>query len=576
MTCSTILKRLLCSCLVVVGVALPAQILDEPDFLPVDEAYPTEVELTEDGQVLARWVMPEGYYLYRHSLNLVGKDGTTLGDVLIPNGIPKTDEFFGDVEVYYNFLEISAPVLSQTTADVAFDVHFQGCADAGLCYPPEAQAFRLTKSGSGFGTGGVSSLSLDGPGLASSVESSSTPGGLSIWVALGSALLAGMILNLMPCVFPILSIKALAMLQGASEANQVSHSLAYLGGVVGTFLALALLLLALRAFGAAIGWGFQLQSPGFVAAMALLFFLMSANMLGAIEIPGFGVSMSQPNPFLTGVLAVIVATPCTVPFMAAAIGYAITQGGLGLVFVMTAMGAGMAIPYVVITATPQLARILPRPGAWMVTLKRIMAVPLILTVVWLVWVLTRQVGGAGVAWSIGAMIVLSLAVFIGRRQVKWLASVWALMLLVIAGTAYAVSVPISSRNATQLSEFEYEAFQKALDVRKPLFVNVTADWCLTCLANERTTLSRTSVREALSDHGVEYLKVDWTNRDAEITKLLESHGRYGVPTYVLYPQQAEPVLLPQVLTPALVNEYLVDYVSSGDTFSIGPQTNAGR
>ena len=452
------------------------QLTNDHEFLPVDEAYPTEAELTEDGRVLARWVMPDGYYLYRHSLKLVGKDGTELGSLTIPSGEPKTDEFFGEVEVYYNFLEISAPVVAQSRAEVVVDVHYQGCADAGLCYPPDVREFRFT----GLGSAGDASREL--------TLSSST--GVSIWVAIGSALLAGLILNLMPCVFPILSIKALAIVQSADESDNLRHAVSYLFGVVATFLVLAILLLVLRGFGAAIGWGFQLQSPGFVAAMILLFFVMSLNLLGVIEIPGFGLSMTRPNPFMTGVLAVIVATPCTVPFMAAAIGYAISQGGVDLVLIMVTMGFGMALPYIAVTAIPRIAARLPRPGQWMVTFKRVMSIPLVLTVVWLVWVLTRQVGVSGMLWPITAMVLLAIAAFVGRRQVKWLTSVWAIMLVVIASAVYAVSRPNETHQLANAETFDYEMFQSLVAEHRPIFLNVTADWCLTCLANERTTLSR--------------------------------------------------------------------------------------
>ena len=527
------------------AVHISPQLTNDHEFLPVDEAYPTEAELTQDGRLIARWVMPEGYYLYKHSLKLVGKEGTELGSLTIPPGKQKTDEFFGEVEVYYNFLEISAAIVAQSRAEVVVDVHYQGCADAGLCYPPEVREFRF--AGMGSETDVASELTV--------LESA----GISIWVAIGSALLAGLILNLMPCVFPILSIKALSLVQSAGQSENLRHALGYLCGVVVTFLVLAILLLVLRGFGAAIGWGFQLQSPGFVVAMTLLFFVMSMNLLGVIEIPGFGLSMTQPNPFMTGVLAVIVATPCTVPFMAAAIGYAISQGGINLVLIMAMMGVGMALPYIVVTATPRIAAWLPRPGQWMVTFKRVMSIPMVLTVIWLVWVLTRQVGLIGILWSSAAMILLAIAALVGRRQVKWLTSVWAIMLVVIASAVYAVSRPDETLQTADSETFEYERYQVMVAEQRPIFLNVTADWCLTCLANERTTLAREGVHQTFDAYGVTYVKVDWTNRDAQVTKLLERFGRYGVPMYVLYPSIGQPVVLPQVLTPDLVRNFLDTY-----------------
>lgn len=539
------LSRLTALFIALISAFASSQLLDEHEFLHVDEAYPTEAELADDGKVIARWVMPDGYYLYKHSLKIEGKEGTELGTLVVPAGEPKTDEFFGEVEVYYNFLEISASVFGQSQAEVVVDVHYQGCADAGLCYPPELREFRFA----GLGT----EIEI------SSGQSAHADVRISIWLAIGSALLAGLILNLMPCVFPILSIKALSLLQSAEESDGLRHAFGYLSGVMATFLTLALLLLVLRGFGAAIGWGFQLQSPGFVAAMVLLFFVMSMNLLGVIEIPGFGLSTTRPNPFMTGVLAVIVATPCTVPFMAAAIGYAISQGGFDLVLIMGMMGVGMALPYLVVTATPRIAAWLPRPGHWMVTFKRIMSIPIVLTVVWLLWVLTRQVGVSGLLWPLIAMVLLTIVVFIGRRQVRWLTSVWVVIVVVIAGTVLAVSLPNESTATTKSEAFEYAKFEEVVADQRPLFVNVTADWCLTCLANERTTLSRAVVKRAFEDHGIMYIKVDWTTRDAQVTRLLEQFGRFGVPMYVLYPSEGQPVVLPQVLTPDLVQDYLDKY-----------------
>lgn len=545
MICKKRMKRLCAACITLLGGVVSSQLINDHEFLPVDEAFPTAAELSDDERVLARWVMPDGYYLYRHALKLVGKEGTELGSLSSPPGKQKTDEFFGEVEVYYNFLEISAPVIGQSQAEIVVDVHYQGCADAGLCYPPEVREFRFVGVGADVDIASTRTL-LD-------------TGGVNIWVAIGSALLAGLILNLMPCVFPILSIKALSIVQHAGESDAVRHAIGYLSGVVATFLALAVLLLVFRSFGVAVGWGFQLQSPGFVVAMILLFFVMSMNLLGVIEIPGFGLAMTRPNPFMTGVLAVIVATPCTVPFMAAAIGYAISQGGIDLVMIMGMMGVGMALPYIAVTATPRISTWLPRPGQWMVTFKRIMSIPLVLTVVWLVWVLTRQVGLIGVLWSLSAMVLLAIAAFVGRRQVKWLTSVWAIMLVVIAGTVYAVSWSNESIQTPESAMFKYEEFQELVAKQRPLFLNVTADWCLTCLANERTTLSRDSIRQLFDVRDVRYVKVDWTNRDAEITKLLEQFGRYGVPMYVLYPSDGQPTVLPQVLTPELVRNFLTEH-----------------
>ena len=526
--------------------ATHGQFESDPEFLPVDEAYPTQIQLSEDGRVVVSWLMPDGYYLYRHSLNIIGKQGTELGELQIPDGIEKEDEYFGLTEVYYSFLEIAAPVLSQS-GEVVVDVHYQGCADAGLCYPPEVREFRL-----GVGDSASSSLSTF---LSSGSE-------VGFWLAVGSALIAGVLLNLMPCVFPILSIKALSLLQSPDAVNRIAHAFGYLLGVVGTFLVLAVLLLVLRGLGESIGWGFQLQSPAFVATMALLFFVMSLNLLGVIEIPGFGIAMSNPNAPLTGVLAVIVATPCTVPFMAAATGYAISQGGVALVLVMISLGLGMALPYLVITLTPQIAKWLPKPGPWLVTFKQIMAFPLLLSLVWLIWVLARQAGADAIAWSMVGMVALTALAIVGRTHLQRLVAVWCAMLVVIAGTVYAVSSPNQQYDDASSPKFQLAEFKEQVSTNRPLFLNVTADWCITCLVNEQTTLSRARIQDSFREFGIEYVKVDWTNRDAQVTALLQEFGRVGVPLYVYFPRSGEPVLFPQVLTPELVMDQITEITSN--------------
>ena len=233
-------RRLVLACITLYGSFIASQLTNEHEFLTVDEAFPTEAELSDDGRVLARWVMPEGYYLYKHALKLVGKEGTELGSLVIPSGKLKTDEFFGEVEVYYNFLEISAPVVGQSQAEVVVDVHYQGCADAGLCYPPEVREFRFAGLGADIGI--------------APARNDVTPAGINIWVAIVSALLAGRILNLMPCVFPMLSTKALSIVRGVGEADVVRHVVGYLSGVVAKLLRFAFLQLVFRSFGVAVDW----------------------------------------------------------------------------------------------------------------------------------------------------------------------------------------------------------------------------------------------------------------------------------------------------------------------------------
>ena len=524
-----------------VAVQCFSQSVDQTEFLPVDEAYPTQIALTDDGKVRVSWIMPEGYYLYRHSLGIEGLEGTQVGELVVPEGILKHDEFFGETEVYYKFLEIDAPIESQA-GDVVVRVDYQGCADAGLCYPPESRVFRLAVAGIS-----VDSGSGSGPLLASDATT-----GVSIWLALGSALIAGLILNLMPCVFPVLSLKAVAVIQSSEHQSNLPHAIGYTLGIVGTLVVVAMLLVALRAAGEAIGWGFQLQSPAFVVCMALVFFVLGLNMLGLLEIPGFGVSMSTSNAVSTGFLAVVVATPCTVPFMASAIGYGLMQGGVELVLIMIALGVGLALPYVLVTTVPAIAKLLPKPGAWLGVFKTIMAFPLLLSAVWLVWVLTRQEGDMATVWVLVGAVVLGGLMLLGRSYVRYLRPVWLSMLLVIGGIAWGVASINTPVSAGQQSSFSLAEFDRQVTSQRPVFANVTADWCLTCLVNEQSTLSRASVTEFFDQQGIEYIKVDWTHRDAQVTQLLERFGRVGVPMYVHYPAEGEPHLLPQILTPNLL------------------------
>lgn len=394
------------------------------------------------------------------------------------------------------------------------------------------------------------------------------------------AFLGGLLLNLMPCVFPVLSIKVLSLAKhsGLSPALVRLNGFAYAAGVVASFLALAGLLLAIRAGGAEIGWGFQLQSPAVVAGVAFLLFAMGLSLSGVAE---FGTSLTRLDgggrreglggSFGTGVLATVVATPCTAPFMGAALGYAVAAPAGAALAVFAALGLGLAAPFVLLTSAPGLVRLLPRPGAWMATLKAILAFPIYATVAWLVFVVSQQVGPSELFAVLIGLVIVGLGVWaygLSRTGTGWgrraaLATAFA-SLAGLAFVAYAVEAGSGAPapgGRTAAREGGAEPYSQArLDALradgKPVFVNLTAAWCITCLVNERTALSAEPVREALRSRGVTYLKGDWTNRNPEITRLLEQHGRSGVPLYLLYPERGEPVLLPQILTEATVLDTL--------------------
>ncbi|WP_375461036.1 protein-disulfide reductase DsbD family protein [uncultured Enterovirga sp.] len=391
------------------------------------------------------------------------------------------------------------------------------------------------------------------------------------------AFLGGLILNLMPCVFPVLSIKVLRLVKhsGQSRAAIRLSGLAYAAGVVASFLVLAAILLALRASGAEIGWGFQLQSPAVIAGLAFLLFAMGLSLSGAVE---FGTSVAAyaggvagrsgpAGSFLTGVLAAVVATPCTAPFMGAAVGFALTASAPVALGVFAALGLGLAAPFVVLTFWPGLVGRLPRPGRWMETLKQLLAFPVYATVAWLVFVLSQQVDPTGLFAALIGLVLVGFAVWcwrlagssgaLGRRLGQGAALASLLALVAIGWTmlrqegASQANASASLRAAGREEPFSQARLDALRAEGRPVFVNMTAAWCITCLVNERVALSGL-VRTKLDEGKITYLKGDWTNQNPEITRLLEQHGRSGVPLYVLYPGQGEPVVLPQILTEAMV------------------------
>jgi thiol:disulfide interchange protein/DsbC/DsbD-like thiol-disulfide interchange protein len=405
--------------------------------------------------------------------------------------------------------------------------------------------------------------------------------GIGLLQAALLALIAGVILNLMPCVFPVLSIKILHLTQHASEspARIRMHGLAYTTGILASFAVLAGALYALRAGGAEIGWGFQLQSPVVVVTLAFVLFAFGLSLSGILPI---GTSLTRvggsrllqktglSGSFFAGMLATVVATPCTAPFMGASIGYALTQPFIVGLAVFLSLGLGLALPFLVLAFVPGLQRLLPRPGRWMETLKQLLAFPLYGTAAWLIWVLSFQVGPAGLMAALAGLVLIAFAAWayglvLGQSGRSALAFRGMAAAAAIAVVAIVVSIRADSTAATTAqttsAEPGYEVFtQQKLDTLlasgRPVFINMTAAWCITCLVNERTALSTEAVREALSGKNVAYLKGDWTNRNPEITRLLERFGRSGVPLYVLYRNGREPVVLPQILTPSLVLDKL--------------------
>ncbi len=392
---------------------------------------------------------------------------------------------------------------------------------------------------------------------------------ITLWAALMGALIGGMILNLMPCVFPVLAIKVLAFAQHADDkAAHRANGLAYTAGVVLSFLALGGLLLGLRSAGEAIGWGFQLQSPTVVATLAMLFTLIGLNLAGLFEfgnvLPSSVASLQARNPtadaFLTGVLATAIASPCTAPFMGASLGLAIGLPTLQALAVFGMLGLGMALPYLAASWWPAVARLLPRPGAWMNTFRQFMAFPMFATVVWLLWVLGQQSGIDGAAALLMLLVVLALLVWALGLQGRTRVALGGLSLMGLLWLGWSVGPNITrvheagpdTEVATAVQGMSWQAWSPErqamlLAEGRPVFVDFTAAWCVTCQYNKRTTLANAELLAEMGNKNVALLRADWTRRDPAVTQALADLGRNGVPVYAIYKSGQAPLILSEVL-----------------------------
>jgi thiol:disulfide interchange protein DsbD len=442
----------------------------------------------------------------------------------------------------------------------------------------------------------MSDVSASEGAVSSGAAAGAATGGLSLPWALLFALAGGVLLNLMPCVFPVLSVKILGFARQADGDPRTirKHGLLFGAGVLVSMWVLAGGLMALRAAGSQVGWGFQLQSPSFIALMTLLFFGIGLNLLGVFEVGtrvmNWGGRMQSATPdegsvgaFFTGVLATVVATPCTAPFMGAALGAALTLSTAGGLLVFTALGAGMAAPYVALSMAPRLLERLPKPGSWMETLKQAFAFPMFATAIWLVWVFGQQTGNAGIALLLFGLLLVGLAAWIAHRwsaarlsQTATYVTRGLAAALVVGGVATALlgagyqqpaatgstttaDAAASTENASTWMSYDASKVEELRASGQPVFIDFTAAWCLTCQVNKRTVLSSEAVQSAFAEHDVALVRADWTNRDADITSALQDLGRSGVPVYALYPGDgSEPKLLPEVLTTDIVRDALRD------------------
>ena len=531
-----------------------------PSFVPVEQAYQLAVAVEED-QIIFNWSIRDGYYLYRDRFKFNAVDASSqLRSPVFESGKVKWDDYFeADVEVYYQQTSVAVPFQSSAT-QIEMQIESQGCADAGLCYPPYKQWLTIDLAS------GIVEISTTPSSSAQSATASNaeSAGDFSLGLILLFALAGGMILNLMPCVFPVLSIKALSFtMTHQTDRGKQAHGLAYTAGVVSSFVAIAVVMLALRAAGEAIGWGFQLQSPLFVIFLIYLFFVMGLAFSGYLEIGSGLMSVGQSadneeslgSSFMTGVLATTVASPCTAPFMGPALGFAVSQPSYIALLVFACLGLGMALPFILLTWIPGLSQKLPRPGQWMDTFKQFLSFPLYITAVWLLWVAGRQTNIDVAATVVIGLVLIAMAIWLWKlNQSSGLSRSRLLAAACLIGALALPTLSVSeSREEPLWQTYSPQLLSDLRSDGQAVFINLTADWCITCLVNERVALGSDTFYQALAENNVTYLKGDWTNNDPEITKLLNQYQRSGVPLYLMYPKgQGEPAILPQILLEPMI------------------------
>ncbi len=505
---------------------------------------------------------------------------------------PRPGSVRGAAELANETLSLTFTNLPDGTISGAYFFPF----DQGVLGHSTPQSFRLGKTGIGLMSApeflwangiaetvqGVLTYTLDGEtrgevvtvatNAALDIGAPSISGpSMGLWAAAFGALLGGLILNLMPCVFPIISLKALSLAKTAHGERAAARrgAWAYTGGVLVTFALLAAGLIAFKAAGAQIGWGFQLQSPKVVGILALLLFVIGLNLLGLFEfgsrLQGAGQGLTArgglSGSFFTGVLAVVVATPCTAPFMAGAVGYALAQPALTTLIVFLALGLGFALPFLLLGYIPGLLAKLPKPGPWMETFRQVLAFPMFAAAIWLVWVLILQTGANGTGLLLIAMLLAGFAIWVFRRGSGFAKGLALIVALGAAALPLTLSTGAADVKAAVLDS-EVWSPERVAELRaqgRPVFVDFTAAWCVTCKVNEQLVLKTDRTQALFERTNTAFLIADWTNRDAKIAAELERYGRAGVPLYLAFPASHDDVMglvLPQTLSFSVLEETL--------------------
>lgn len=554
-----------------------APLFDNGKPLPEEQAFRIETIATSSSELLVRMSPAPGYYLYRDKtrFQLVDADDLALGAPRWPPGTSHRDEHFGETIVYFEQIEIPLPLSrnGSSARSIALHVDFQGCQTDGICYRPMSRTLQIDLPGTAV-VGAASAAIAPTKSIAADAAPTRSKAPLGLWLSLLLAFAGGLILNLMPCVLPVLSFKALALAQsGRSHDHAKAHALWYSLGVLASFAAIGTAVLALRGAGQALGWGFQLQQPSVVAGLTLLLFAIGLSLSGLFQfgagLAGMGQSLTQKSgalgDFFTGVLAVVVASPCTAPFMGTALGYAFTAPALAALAVFLALGLGMALPFLLIGFVPALAARLPKPGAWMETLRQWLAYPMYFTAIWLAWVFGKQRGVDALALLLIAATLLALGLgwYERRRYLDGAfkkALAYVMFAAALGATIAALRVPAETRaTLAEKGAVPYSAARLAAlrAEGRPVFVNMTADWCITCKVNEKAVLGSSEFKALLERSGTVYLVGDWTNEDPEISAFLDQFNTPGVPLYVVFPADGGPGRkLPQLLSQGLLREAL--------------------
>lgn len=537
--------------------------------LPAEQAFQFEAIVNTSNELLLRFTPAPGYYLYRDKtkINIVSDNNSVVaGELQWPSAKSHKDEYFGDVAVFFDLVEAKLPLqLKDAKAhDITLKASFIGCQENGICYPPMKREIAL-------------SIPAGGKNGVIEKTKSETPFNATAWIqALLLALGGGLILNLMPCVLPVLSLKALSLVEGAdNNGNARKKALWYTFGVMISFAIVGAVAIGLRHAGLALGWGFQLQQPVVVAVLSLIMLAVGLSLSGVFQmgasLAGVGQKLTESSgykgDFFTGVLAVVVASPCTAPMMGGALAFAFATSPLLAMSVFLALGLGLALPFLMIAYIPALAKRLPKPGAWMETLKQVLAFPMYLTAAWLVSVLAAQRGSMGVLLILAGATAFAFALWLWERtrySEKKFSRVFVLLgLLATAYSVFAIykikEAPTKQVTSETHAVYSAEALGNLQKDNRQVFINMTADWCITCKANEAAVFSRPAFRKLLEETNTVYMVGDYTNVDAHITQFLELHKAVGVPLYVVYSKEhPQGKVLPTIMTQDTADKALRD------------------